>query len=31
VPSFFGYHEVFQALVVGAAACQYGSVAFVVL
>lgn len=31
VPSVFGYHELFHALVVGAAACQYGSVAFIVL
>ncbi|HZB22479.1 MAG TPA: hemolysin III family protein [Gaiellaceae bacterium] len=31
VPHVFGYHEVFHVLVVAAAACQYGSVAFVVL
>lgn len=31
VPAVFGYHELFHALVVAAAACQYGSVAFVVL
>jgi hemolysin III len=30
-PSVFGYHELFHALVVGAAACQYLAVAFVVL
>lgn len=31
VPQVFGYHELFHLLVVAAAACQYGSVAFVVL
>jgi hemolysin III len=31
VPDVFGYHELFHALVVGAAACQYLAVAFVVL
>jgi hemolysin III len=31
LPSVFGYHEVFHTLVVAAAACQYGSVALVVL
>jgi hemolysin III len=31
VPNVFGYHELFHALVVGAAACQYLAVAFVVL
>ena len=31
LPSVFGYHELFHTLVVGAAACQYGSVALVVL
>lgn len=30
-PAVFGYHELFHTLVVAAAACQYGSVAFVVL
>lgn len=30
-PSVFGYHELFHALVVAAAACQYVAVAFVVL
>jgi hemolysin III len=31
VPAIFGYHELFHALVVAAALCQYGAVAFVVL
>jgi hemolysin III len=31
VPMVFGYHEVFHVLIVAAAACQYLSVAFVVL
>jgi hemolysin III len=31
VPNVFGYHELFHALVVAAAACQYAAVAFVVL
>jgi hemolysin III len=31
LPSVFGFHEVFHALVVGAVACQYASVAFFVL
>jgi hemolysin III len=31
VPNVFGYHELFHALVVAAAACQYVAVAFVVL
>lgn len=31
VPEVFGYHELFHVLVVAAASCQYGSVAFVVL
>jgi hemolysin III len=30
-PAIFGYHELFHALVVAAALCQYGAVAFVVL
>ena len=30
-PAVFGYHEVFHALVVGAAACQYAAVAFFVI
>jgi hemolysin III len=30
-PAVFGYHEIFHALVVAAAACQYVSVAFFVL
>ncbi len=30
VPEVFGYHEVFHALVIGAAACQYVAVALVV-
>jgi hemolysin III len=30
-PSVFGYHEIFHALVVAAAACQYASVAVLVL
>ena len=30
VPEVFGYHEVFHALVIGAAACQYVAVAIVV-
>ena len=31
VPSVFGYHEVFHALVIAAAALQYAVVAFFVL
>lgn len=31
VPEVFGYHELFHALVVGAAACQYAAVALFVL
>ena len=31
IPAVFGYHEVFHALVVAAAGCQYASVAFFVL
>ena len=31
VPHVFGYHEIFHALVVAAAACQYVSIAFFVL
>jgi hemolysin III len=31
LPAIFGYHELFHALVVAAALCQYGAVAFVVL
>ncbi len=31
VPSVFGYHELFHALVVAAAACQYVAVALFVL
>jgi len=31
LPAVFGYHEVFHALVIAATACQYVSVAFVVL
>ena len=30
-PAVFGYHEIFHALVVGAAACQYVAVAFFVI
>ena len=30
-PDVFGYHEVFHALVVGAAACQYVAIAFFVI
>ena len=30
-PAVFGYHEVFHALVIGAAACQYAAIAFYVL
>jgi hemolysin III len=30
-PAVFGYHEVFHALVIGAAACQYAAVAFFVI
>jgi hemolysin III len=30
-PTVFGYHEVFHALVIAAAACQYGAVALFVL
>lgn len=31
VPAVFGYHELFHAFVIGAAACQYGAVALFVL
>lgn len=31
LPTFFGYHELFHALTVAAAACQYVAVAFYVL
>ena len=31
VPAVFGYHELFHALVIAAAACQYGAVAVFVL
>ncbi|HET8873819.1 MAG TPA: hemolysin III family protein [Gaiellaceae bacterium] len=31
VPAVFGYHELFHALVIAAAACQYAAVAFVLL
>lgn len=31
VPAVFGYHELFHALVIAAAACQYVAVAFVLL
>jgi hemolysin III len=31
VPRVFGYHELFHALVVGAALCQYAAIAFFVL
>lgn len=31
VPAVFGYHELFHALVIGAAACQYAAVAIFVL
>lgn len=31
VPAVFGYHELFHALVIAAAACQYTAVAFVLL
>ncbi len=31
VPAVFGYHELFHALVIGAAACQYAAVALFVL
>ena len=31
VPDVFGYHELFHALVIAAAACQYVAVAFVLL
>jgi hemolysin III len=31
VPHVFGYHEVFHALVIGAALCQYAAIAFFVL
>jgi hemolysin III len=31
VPHVFGYHEVFHALVIGAAICQYAAIAFFVL
>jgi hemolysin III len=30
-PAVFGYHELFHALVIGAAACQYAAVAFFML
>lgn len=30
-PTVFGYHELFHALVIGAAACQYAAIAFFVL
>jgi hemolysin III len=30
-PAVFGYHELFHALVIGAAACQYAAIAFYVL
>jgi hemolysin III len=30
VPTVFGYHEIFHLLVIGAAACQYVAVAFIV-
>ena len=30
-PAVFGYHEVFHALVIAAAACQYAAVAFFIL
>ncbi|MGH3112841.1 MAG: hemolysin III family protein, partial [Gaiellaceae bacterium] len=30
VPAVFGYHEVFHACVIGAAACQYAVVAMLV-
>jgi hemolysin III len=30
VPAVFGYHEIFHLLVIGAAACQYVAVAFIV-
>jgi hemolysin III len=31
VPTVFGYHEVFHALVIAAAALQYAAIAFFVL
>jgi predicted membrane channel-forming protein YqfA (hemolysin III family) len=31
VPALFGYHEVFHALVVGAAALMFGVIAFAVV
>jgi hemolysin III len=31
VPAVFGYHELFHALVIAAAACQYAAVAFILL
>ena len=31
VPRVFGYHELFHALVIGAALCQYAAIAFFVL
>jgi hemolysin III len=31
VPAVFGYHEVFHALTIGAAACQFAAIAFYVL
>ena len=31
VPEVFGYHELFHALVIAAAACQYAAVAVVLL
>jgi len=30
-PAVFGYHELFHALVIAAAACQYAAVAFFIL
>ena len=30
-PAFFGYHEIFHALVVGAAALMFGVIAFAVM
>ena len=31
IPSVFGYHEIFHALVIGAALFQYAAIAFFVL
>jgi hemolysin III len=31
IPAVFGYHELFHALVIAAAACQYAAVAIFVL